>query len=93
MVGASEDDDEEDTARGSRLAVRSCADLKSVLADALRTCKDLKAERRRASLRVGCSGSHSALSRRTYGRERNAAASTLPSEGDVLDMFAYDDPF
>jgi hypothetical protein len=47
------------TARGPRAAVRSCVDLKSMLADALRTWKDLIAERRRASLcagrRRGCS--------------------------------------
>ena len=47
------------TARGSRATMRSCVDFKSMLADALRTWKDLIVERRRASLRArrrrGCS--------------------------------------
>jgi hypothetical protein len=30
---------------------------------------------------------------RGYSSEDEAAAPVLPSEGDVLDMFAYDDTF
>ena len=87
---ASEDDD---MARGSRVGLRSsCGNLKSVLADALRTRKDLKAERRRASLRPRCRHGCWTWSERGYSCE-DAEASALPSEGDVLDMFAYDDLF
>jgi hypothetical protein len=50
IVGASKDDG---VARGCRLAVRSCADLRSMPADALRTRKDLKAERRRQARHIG----------------------------------------
>ena len=88
---ASED---EDMARGSRVGlISSCGNLKSVLADALRTRKDLKAERRRASLRPRWRPGCWTWSERGYSCEENAEASALPSEGDVLDMFAYDDPF
>jgi hypothetical protein len=88
------------TRRRSRVGARSgsCVDLRSVLADALRDRKDLKEERRRASLR------HSDC--RRYGRsvpsperesscgeEEDTVALALPSEGDVLDLFAYEDPF
>ncbi|KAI0286364.1 hypothetical protein BC826DRAFT_1049004 [Russula brevipes] len=90
MAGASGDGE---TARRSRSTRRSCADLKSVLADALKTRKDLKAERRRASLRNVRSFGRSVSSERGYSSKEEAAAPALPSEGDVLDMFAYDDPF
>lgn len=93
IVVASED---EDMVRGSRVASTrrpSCANLKSVLADAFRTRKDLKAERRRASLRPRCRGGCRTSSERRYSWEEDAEASALPSEEDVLDMFAYDDPF
>jgi hypothetical protein len=89
--GASSGDGE--TARRSRSTRGSCADLKSVLADALKTRKDLKAERRRASLRNVRSFGRSVSLERGYSPEIEAAAPALPSEGDVLDMFAYDDPF
>jgi hypothetical protein len=73
----------------------SCANLKSVLADALGARKDLKAERRRASLRAGRSCGRSASSEREYSScDEDAVTPALLSEGDVLDMFAYDDdPF
>lgn len=73
----------------------SCANLKSLLADALRTRKDLKAERRRASLRTGRSWDRSASSEGGYSScDEDAVTAALLSEGDVLDMFAYDDdPF
>jgi hypothetical protein len=90
MAGASGDGE---TARRSRSTRKSCADLKSVLADALKTRKDLKAERRRASLRNVRSFGRSVSLERGFSSEDEAAAPVLPSEGDVLDMFAYDDPF
>jgi hypothetical protein len=99
IAGISEDEDEDDgIIRGSqsRVVVRSsCANLKSVLADALRARKDLKAERRRASLRAGRSCGRSASSEREYSScDEDAVTPALLSEGDVLDMFAYDDdPF
>ena len=84
---ASEDDD---MARGSRVGLRSsCGNLKSVLADALRTRKDLKAERRRASLRPRCRHGCWTWSERGYSCDEDAEASAR----DVLDMFAYDDIF
>jgi hypothetical protein len=80
--------------RGSRVSLRSsCGNLKSLLADALRTRKDLKAERRRASLRLRCHRSCWPPSEREHSCEEDVEASGLPSEGDVLDMFVYDDPF
>ena len=89
IVVASED---EDMARGSRVSLRpSCGNLKSVLADALRTRKDLKAERRRGSLRPRCRRSCWPPSEREHSCEEDAEASGLPSEGDILDMFAYED--
>jgi hypothetical protein len=45
---------DEVTTRGCRVAMKSCADLKSVLADALRKRKGLKVEQRRTSLGAGC---------------------------------------
>jgi hypothetical protein len=75
----------------------SCVNLKSVLADALRTRKDLKAERRRASLRLRprCRRDCRASAEREYSWEAGAETSALlgEGEGDVLDMFAYDEPF
>ena len=91
MAVASED---EDMTLESRVSLRSsCGNLKSVLADALRTRKDLKAERRRASLRPRSRRGCWPPSEREHSCEEDAEASALPSEGDVLDMFAYDDPF
>ena len=97
IAGISEDEDEE-ISRGSRsrvVARSSCANLKSVLADALRTRKDLKAERRRAFLRAGRSRRRSASSEGGYSScDEDAVTPALLSESDVLDMFAYgDDPF
>ncbi|KAH9025663.1 hypothetical protein EDB84DRAFT_1440339 [Lactarius hengduanensis] len=68
------------------------AKLRSVLADALRMRIDLRTER-------GRHNSSRALHRSWSEQEDEAwddseelqAAPTLPSEGDVLDMFAYDD--
>jgi hypothetical protein len=62
------------------VAMKSCADLKSVLADALRKRKGLKAEQRRTCLT-------SQKKRDIVSCEEDAAAPTL---GDILDMFAYD---
>ncbi|KAI9457419.1 hypothetical protein F5148DRAFT_348428 [Russula earlei] len=84
-------EDEERTGR-SCTAMGSCGDFRSVLADALKMRKDLKAERRRDSLRAPCSCDRSESLESGYSREEENAAATLPSEGDVLDMFAYDDP-
>ncbi len=86
--GASEDED-----CGSRVAVKSCADLKSVLTDMLRMLVDLKSERRRASHRAGCCRGRSALPERGYKCEEDAEAHALLSKGDVLDRFGYDNPF
>ena len=97
MARPSGDEDEEATQRPcAGVAMRLRGDsFKSVLADALRTRKDLRAERRRASsLRtIGRYYVCSVSSERGYSREEDAAALALSSEGDVLDMFAYDDPF
>ena len=100
--GASEDDDEE-TRRGPRVGTRfgSRVDLRSILADALKGRKDLKEERRRASLRsarccYALSESSSEFEREySCGKEdEDTWPRALPSEGDVLDvMFAYEDPF
>jgi hypothetical protein len=79
----------------------SCVDFRSILADALKGRKDLKEERRRASLRPArccyALSVSSSESEREYscGEEKeDTSAYALPSEGDVLDiMFAYEDPF
>jgi hypothetical protein len=96
--------EDEKTTRRSRVGMRvgSCVDLRSVLADALKGRKDLKEERRRASLRsarccyaISISSSESE-SEYSCGEEEEeeVPAPALPSEGDVLDvMFAYEDPF
>jgi len=101
---ASEDEGDE-RSRTSRVGMRfgSCVDFRSILADALRGRKDLKEERRRASLRSArCCyalsvSSSSSESEREYGcggEEEDTAAPALPSEGDALDiMCAYEDPF
>jgi len=99
---ASEDEYEE-TGRRSRVGMRfgSCVEFRSILADALKGRKDLKEERRRASLRSArCCyaisvSSSSAESEYSCGeKEEDTQAHTLQSEGDVLDiMFAYEDPF
>lgn len=90
-------EDEEMTRRRSRRVTRfrSCIDLRSILADALRERKDLKEERRRASLHSGCCNGHSVTpSEGAYscGGKEGTAAPALPTEGDVLDLFAYEDP-
>jgi hypothetical protein len=84
MVGVSEDEGEE-TSCGAYVV--PSIKFRSVLADALKTRMDLKAERRRASLR-----GHSVSLERGNDSEEDAAHA-LPSEGDVLDMFAYDGHF
>ena len=99
---ASEDEYEESNRR-SRVGVRfgSCVDLRSILADALKGRKDLKEERRRASLRsdrccyaLSVSPSESESEYSCGEGEEDTPAHALPSEGDVLDiMFAYEDPF
>jgi hypothetical protein len=78
----------------------SCVDFRSILADAFKGRKDLKEERRRASLRSArycyAISVSSSESEREYscGEEEDTPAHALPSEGDVLDvMFAYEDPF
>jgi hypothetical protein len=99
---ASEDEYEE-TSRRSRVRMRfgSCVDSRSILADALKGRKDLKEERRRASLRsarccyaLSVSSSESEREYSCGEEEEDTPAHALPSEGDVLDiMFAYEDPF
>jgi hypothetical protein len=98
---ASEDEYGE-TSRRSRVGMRfgSCVPFRSILADALKGRKDLKEERRRASLRSArccyALSVSSSESEREYScaEEEDTPAHALPSEGDVLDiMFAYEDPF
>ena len=88
--------EDEELTRRSRVGMRfgSCADFSSVLADALRERKDLKEERRRASLRSGCCYGRSASpSESEYGcTEEDTRTRALPSDEDVLDLFAYEDP-
>ena len=95
--------EDEETTRRSRVGMRfgSCVDLRSILADALKGREDLKEERRRASLRSACCryaisiSSSESESEYICGEEEEeeSPAPALPSEGDVLDMFAYEDPF
>ena len=97
------EDEYEENGRGSQrvgMRIGSCVGFRSILADALKGRKDLKEERRRASLRsarycYALSESQSG-SERGYScgkEEEDTPAHTLPSEGDVLDiMFAYEDP-
>jgi hypothetical protein len=82
-----------DLTQGSRMGVRfgSCADFSSVLADALRERKDLKEERRRASLRSGRSASPSEREY-TCGEEEDTRTPAPSSDDDVLDLFAYENP-
>ena len=94
---ASEDEGEgEETSRRSRVGVRfeSCVDLRSILADALKGRKDLKEERRRASLRRSARCRYAVSESSSDGEEEEVRpAHALQSEGDVLDiMFAYEDP-
>jgi hypothetical protein len=91
VVRVSED---EETSRNAYAARETSARFRSVLADALRTRMDLKAERRRASLRaeLGCRRGHSASLERGEDSEEDETCA-LPSEGDVLDMFAYNGHF
>ena len=101
---ASEDEDkDEETSRGSRVRMRfgSRVEFRSILADALKGRKDLKEERRRASLRSArccyALSESSSESEREYScgkGDEDTWPRALPSEGDVLDiMFAYEDPF
>ena len=97
-VEITEDFEDGELTRRSRVGTRfgSCADFSSVLADALRERKDLKEERRRASLRFGCCYGRSASppeGKYSRGEEEDMEALALPSEEDVLDLFAYEDPF
>jgi len=79
----------------------SCVDVRSILADALKGRKDLKEERRRASLRsarccyaLSVSSSESEREYSCREEEEDMPVHALPSEGDVLNiMFAYEDPF
>jgi hypothetical protein len=93
MVGVSEDEGEGEETSCSAYAAPSVK-FRSVLADALKTRMDLKAERRRASLRAEfvCGRGHSVSLERGDDSEEDVARA-LPSEGDVLDMFAYDGHF
>ncbi|KAH9987021.1 hypothetical protein BJV74DRAFT_843203 [Russula compacta] len=96
IMARTSEDEEASRRSGAGVAMRPRADsLKSVLADALRTRKDLRAERQRASsLRDVCrSYGRSVSSEWGYSRDEDAVALAPSSEGDVLDMFAYDDPF
>jgi hypothetical protein len=74
-------------------ATRSTDKMRSVLADALKMRIDLRTERRRHSssriLSHSCSGWSERGEDEARGGELQAV--TLPSEGDVLDMFTYDD--
>jgi len=90
ITGSSEDE-EETTRGGPRMAA---SDVKSalIIMDALRTSENLKEERRRASLRAACLYDRSA-SLGGHGCGENVVAPALSSEGDVLDLFAYDEPF
>ena len=72
---------------------RSTAKLRSVLADALRMRIDLRTERRRHNSSRDLSHSCSGWLERgeDEAQDEELQAATLPSEGDVLDMFTYDD--
>ena len=93
--------EDEETSRRSRVGMRfGCVGFRSILADALKGRKDLKEERRRASLRSArycyALSESSSESEREYscGEEEDTLPHALPSEGDALDiMFAYEDPF
>ncbi|KAH9059006.1 hypothetical protein EDB87DRAFT_1810469 [Lactarius vividus] len=69
------------------------AKLRSVLADALRMRIDLRTERggHNSSRALRRSWSERGEDEAWDDSEEFQAATTLPSEGDVLDMFAYDD--
>ena len=96
-VGVLSEDEEETMKRSASSCAerRTSAKFKSVLADALSTRMDLKAERRRASLRAElvCSRRGRAASSESGDDREEDAACALPSEGDVLDMFAYNGHF
>ena len=81
------------SARVERSTLASRAKLRSVLADALRMRVDLRAERRRhnssRALRYSCSAWSEGVEDEACDEKPEAA--NLPSEGDVLDMFTYDD--
>ncbi len=79
--------------RSARAAKSNTAKLRSVLADALRMRIDLRTERRRRNssraLRHSCPGWSERGEDEAWDEKLQAV--TFPSEGDVLDMFAYDD--
>ena len=77
----------------SARVTRSTDKLRSVLADAFKTRVDLRTERRRHSSSRTFSHSCSGWSDRgeEEARDEELQIATLPSEGDVLDMFTYDD--
>ena len=83
-------EDEGETTRRPRIAA---SEFKSalIIMDALRTRENLKEVRRRASLLTACHYDRS-VSPGVYSCEENVVAPTLSSEGDVLDLFAYDEP-
>ena len=77
----------------SARVTRSTAKLRSVLADALSMRVDLRTERRRRNSSRALSHSCSGWSERGEDevQDEELQAATLPSEGDVLDMFTHDD--
>ena len=80
----------------SARVTRSTDKLRSVLADAFKTRVDLRTERGRRSSSRAFSHSCSGWSDREEeeARDEELQIATLPSEGDVLDMFTHgeDDP-
>ncbi|KAH9026674.1 hypothetical protein EDB83DRAFT_2425014 [Lactarius deliciosus] len=78
------------SARATRNTLTT-AKLRSVLADALRMRIDLRTERGRHNSSRALRRSWSEQDEAWDDSEEPQAATTLPSEGDVLDMFAYDD--
>jgi hypothetical protein len=77
----------------SARATRSTDKLRSVLADAFKMRIDLRTERGRRSSSRAFSHSCSGWSDREEeeARDEELQVAALPSEGDVLDMFTYDD--
>jgi hypothetical protein len=75
----------------SARATRNTAKLRSVLADALRMRIDLKTERRNSSRALSHSCSGWSERGEDHAPDEEIQAATIPSEGDVLDMFTYND--
>jgi hypothetical protein len=77
----------------SAIATRNTDKLRSVLADALKMRIDLRTERRRHSSSRALSHSCSGWSELggDEAQDEVPQVANLPSEGDVLDMFTYDD--